>query len=173
MDGNFRSPAYAYASRKVLNEVGASFFPEVRTLRNQDEIVSWMYVSRSLVTRAAHDGALLDIVSVSRQRNKLLGVTGCLMSARSRFAQMIEGPPDSVGDIRSSIAADHRHTEVITLNARQVRKRRFSGWSLSYAGPSYFMEQTMEDAITHVVRREEEYAVDRLLLVMTEFSSAF
>jgi hypothetical protein len=173
MDGNLRSPAYPYASMQVSNGVDASFLPEVITLTNQDEIISWMYVSRSLVIPEAHDGALLDIVSVSRQRNKLLGVTGCLISARSRFAQMIEGPPDSVREIRKSITGDDRHTEVITLNASQVGRRRFSGWSLSYAGPSYFMEQTMEDATTHVFRREEEYAVDRLLLVMMELSPGF
>jgi hypothetical protein len=129
-----------------------------------------MYVSRSLVGPAAHGGTLLDIVAVSRQRNTLLGVTGCLISARSRFAQMIEGPPDSVKQIRTSITADDRHTEVTTLNAKQVGRRRFSEWSLAYAGPSYFMEEAMEDAIRHVARREE-YAIDRLLLVMRELSS--
>lgn len=153
-----------------LSEAGTFFFPVVRQLTGQNEIVSWMYVSRSLVAAAAHGVTLLDIISVSRQRNKLRGVTGCLISARSRFAQLIEGPPDSVKEIRRSITADYRHTEVITLNAKQVGRRRFSGWSLAYAGPSYFMEEAMEDTVTHVVRREE-YAVDRLLRVMKEFSS--
>jgi hypothetical protein len=144
--------------------------PGGENMETQNEILSWMYVSRSLVTPAAHGGTLLDIVSVSRQRNKLLEVTGCLISARSRFAQMIEGPPESVREIKGSIAADDRHTEVVTLNAMQVGRRRFCGWSLAYAGPSYFMAGTMEDTLRQVDRREE-YAVDRLLLVMKEFSS--
>lgn len=134
------------------------------------DIISWMYVSKSLVPEERYDVVLDEIVDVALQRNERLRVTGCLISGRMRFAQMIEGPLDSVAELRKSIEADDRHTEVTTIDALQIGRRRFSGWSLAYAGRSSFVARTMEDTIGSSIF-EEKRAANRLLLMMEEFAS--
>jgi Sensors of blue-light using FAD len=118
-------------------------------------MISWTYVSRCAVPLDQHEAALRDIVDVARQRNELLKVTGCLVFTGTRFAQYLEGSPISVTDLQKSIIADNRHTEVNTVGEEQLEKRRFSGWSLAYAGPSVWISRTIEETLTEVQKREQ------------------
>jgi len=79
---------------------------------------------------------LARIVDVSRIRNARMSVTGALLFTGVRFAQCIEGPETGVAAIRQSIASDTRHAAVTTLMEGPIAQRRFSDWSLAYAGPS-------------------------------------
>ena len=135
-------------------------------------LLSWMYVSKSLVAAEREEDVLHDIVGLSRQRNAGLDVTGCLILARGRFAQILEGPADAVAELRMSIEADSRHTDVITVDLSQTRMRRFSGWSLAYAGPSVFVEKAMADTIRDVAAANERNAVGRLVQMMEGLAAA-
>jgi hypothetical protein len=135
------------------------------------DIVSWMYVSECLVAPESHQSVLDDIVAVSRKRNHSLDTTGCLIFARNRFAQMLEGPPASVAELRKSIEADSRHTDVRTLATDQIGTRWFSGWSLAYAGRSLYVERAMDETIREISKSGERSAVTALLLLMREFGS--
>lgn len=121
-----------------------------------------MYVSKSLIAPAQLEVVLNEIVIASRQRNARLGVTGCLISARTRFAQFLEGPPDVLAKLRHSIRADYRHAEVTTVNVSQVEGRRFEGWSLGYAGPSVFVDDIIDQQpLSGLLRLMEEFTSGR------------
>jgi Sensors of blue-light using FAD len=131
---------------------------------------SWMYVSKSLLVAEHNEAVLHDIVRLSRQRNQPLDITGCLLLARGRFAQVLEGPADSVAELRISIEADSRHTDVTTIDLSSAQTRRFSGWSLAYAGPSIFVEKAMADTIQDVAVAGGKNAIGRLLRMMQGFA---
>ena len=131
----------------------------------------WIYVSKSLVVE--HEEAVLeDIVRLSRQRNQELGVTGCLIFSRGRFAQALEGSSASVIELRASIETDSRHTDVTTVDFSQSDTRRFLGWSMAYSGPSIFVEKTMADTIKDVAVARESNAFGRLLQMMEGFAAS-
>jgi hypothetical protein len=95
-----------------------------------------IYRSRSRIgggpaTAGAEIGRLLE---TSRARNDTLGVTGALIWHGTRFAQVLEGPPEAVQALIDSIRADPRHDEVETVEDAAVATRAFPGWSMAYAG---------------------------------------
>ena len=52
------------------------------------------------------------------------------------FAQVLEGPPLSVGDIFERIMRDTRHDNVVVLEGWPVRDRSFMDWSMAFVGRS-------------------------------------
>jgi hypothetical protein len=134
-------------------------------------IFSWTYVSRCVVPKEQHDNALEDIVALSQQRNELLNITGCLVFTGTRFAQLIEGARSGIVELQKSIKADKRHTDVITVGEQQAEKRRFSEWSLAYAGPSVLVSRTIEELLDRVKALEELNAQNWVQL-MEQFTSS-
>ena len=133
------------------------------------KIRSWMYVSDSLIAPEPHDAVLDEMVALARAKNERLDVTGCLLSAGGRFAQIIEGPPDAIADLRRSIQADPRHTRVTTVDVEQTETRRFTDWSLAYAGPSFFVEKYTARARSQTGKAKEQ-PIEDLLLLMQQLS---
>lgn len=110
------------------------------------DMYQWVYVSK-FIPPADPEKAIRDIVEVGRARNSELLVTGALFFTGIHFAQILEGPPKSVMALRSSIIADARHTDVITLLAGQIQQRRFEEWSLAYAGPSLVLSRAVHRCV--------------------------
>ncbi len=129
-----------------------------------------MYVSDSLIVPEQHDAVLDEMVTLARAKNERLEVTGCLLSARGRFAQIIEGPPDAIADLRRSIQADTRHTRVTTVDVEQTQSRRFRDWSLAYAGPSFFVERYTERVTSQAGKAKEQQPIEDLLLLMRQLA---
>jgi hypothetical protein len=94
---------------------------------------SWLYASRSTLT-GDHDLRVVEIVERSRLKNSRLAITGALIFTGVFFAQYVEGPADSVESLKASILSDDRHTDVRTVATEFRAERRFSDWSLAYAG---------------------------------------
>jgi hypothetical protein len=134
-------------------------------------IASWMYVSQSLVDPEQHEIVLDGIVEAARRRNEQLDVTGCLISARTKFAQILEGPAEAVAELRRRISGDHRHVGIITIDVGQLETRRFSEWSLAYAGPSMFVERITEEMLTHLTTSREQEPINALLQMMEDFAA--
>ena len=134
-------------------------------------IASWMYVSQSLVDPEQHEIVLGGIVEAARRRNEQLDVTGCLISSRTKFAQILEGPADAVAELRRRISDDHRHVGITTIDIGQLETRRFSEWSLAYAGPSIFVERITEEMLTHLATSREQEPINALLRLMEDFAS--
>lgn len=70
------------------------------------------------------------LVASARKRNNDAGVTGMLLYDGGRFLQTLEGPPDGLRQIWSSIQRDERHAEIEVLTERMAPARLFSEWDL-------------------------------------------
>lgn len=93
-----------------------------------------IYISRSLI--GFDPAEIKAIVSTSMRRNAEVDVTGMMWAGAGNFAQVIEGGADMVAQTMDRIAADRRHTDIVTLLDRPVCSRQFGNWSMRRAGHS-------------------------------------
>lgn len=87
------------------------------------------YISQA--TLASGDD-VQPIVRVSRSRNATLGVTGALVFSGDHFAQVLEGLPEDLEALISSIRRDVRHTILWEWPMRLATERWYPGWSMGY-----------------------------------------
>lgn len=73
---------------------------------------------------------LQQLVANARTRNRSVGITGMLLHYGGRFLQTLEGPPQSVDQIWSSIHRDGRHGAIEVLSRHSIPSRLFSQWDL-------------------------------------------
>lgn len=130
---------------------------------------SFGYVSRSLLPDDIAEHELARLVATSRGTNAAWEITGALVQAGSFFAQILEGPADSLAALRERLERDPRHFELTTFEDREIDQRRFSGWSLAYAGRA--------NVITDYLRRLHNRNAlpndgQRLVTMMLQFVSA-
>lgn len=71
-----------------------------------------------------------DLLSSARARNHSAGITGMLVYDKGRFLQTLEGPPDAIEAVWSSIRRDPRHRSIEVLSQRIVPTRLFSEWDM-------------------------------------------
>lgn len=125
----------------------------------------WLYVSRSTIPEAEAEQAIEDIVKVAQERNAVLGITGVLVYSDLHFGQIVEGPPQSIMALRSSILSDPRHTNIRTIADGKTGMRRFDGWTLGYAGHSMVISRGLQRAIRDAAHGNVE-AGDELIVLM-------
>jgi methanogenic corrinoid protein MtbC1 len=93
---------------------------------------SWIgcltYQSRAVSRPSESD--LEQLVAHARRRNRSLGVTGMLLYENGRFLQTLEGPPQGLAAVWSSIRQDERHRDIEVLTEHMVSSRLFSDWDL-------------------------------------------
>ena len=101
-----------------------------------DELYRLVYVSSNEI-----EGDLVGvrteidrILSVARERNPAVGVTGALMFNADCFAQVLEGPRAGVESVFERIQVDLRHSAVNVLDFKAVDERAFENWSMAYVG---------------------------------------
>ena len=121
----------------------------ISVMEERSRLNSWLYTSRR-TARAETEGAVEDVVAVSRLRNADLEVTGALIRTGGFFAQCIEGPLDSIAALKASILRDPRHTDILTVDMAPLPKRRFADWSLAYSGDTIEFDQLI--AVARVMR---------------------
>lgn len=132
-------------------------------------IHSLLYVSTQAFTPADADATLARIVAGSRRRNVRFGVTGALIATAGRFAQIIEGPSDSITTLFSTIRFDRRHRDVTVLLAETVSERRFGEWSLAYHGLAPYLEHVVAPLVAS--RTATERDGHRLIGVMRHLAA--
>jgi hypothetical protein len=159
------STMWFFASIATGAQLGRPFKPRLIVY------FSWTYVSQCVVPKEQHDATLQNIVAVSQQRNELLKITGCLVFTGTRFAQIIEGSRSGIAELQRRIRADKRHTDVTTVEEEQAEKRRFSEWSLAYAGPSVLVSRTIEETLSRVNARDK-LNVQNWVQLMEQFTSS-
>ena len=101
-----------------------------------DWMASLTYRSEAAVPPSPSE--LQALVAAARGRNRSVGITGMLLCDGGRFLQTIEGPPEAVDRIWSSIQRDPRHGAIEILSQHIVPARLFSGWDMQlyYRGGS-------------------------------------
>ena len=78
----------------------------------------------------------LDILHTAWERNNTMALTGFLMRIGERYFQLLEGPPEAVSEVMTSIRADDRHSDVQVLSEGEAEQRRFSKWLMAYEDAS-------------------------------------
>lgn len=94
-------------------------------------MLSLLYISRSRLpggTSATEVQAILDTAS---RRNRERGITGGLIFTGRDFAQVLEGPEDSVAAIMANILIDSRHEDVRIVRREGIDKRSFPNWGMA------------------------------------------
>lgn len=75
---------------------------------------------------------LIAIYNVSRNNNKVHGVTGVLLYSEGTFIQLLEGEADAVKHLFESIAKDERHKNIIKLAHDVADHRAFPEWTMGF-----------------------------------------
>lgn len=92
--------------------------------RTSDWIACLTY--KSIATARPHANDINLLASRARARNRSLGVTGMLLCENGSFLQTLEGPPDALKTLWSSIQQDSRHSHIEVLSEHIVTARLFS-----------------------------------------------
>jgi hypothetical protein len=87
-----------------------------------------IYVSRAVTPMSGQE--LNELLKKSRDFNRLVGITGCLIYQDGFFMQMLEGPRDAVFTLCEKIKTDPRHRDVGIVIEAPARRRIFVDWSM-------------------------------------------
>ena len=130
---------------------------------------SVLYVSTSLLDPALAEQAVAQIVADSIARNRDRGITGAMIYTGTHFAQIIEGPSESIAALMRSLRADPRQTNIVVIEHVPLSKRRFSEWNMAYSGPSQFIGRQVSRVLNDPSPAELRRAAGWLIDVMLEF----
>ena len=89
-----------------------------------------VYVSSSVDLLSSEE--LLKLLTISRNNNSHLGITGMLLHKDGNFIQVVEGPEDEVKKLLHKISQDPRHCGIITLVEGYTESRQFTDWSMGF-----------------------------------------
>lgn len=99
-------------------------------------MISLLYVSRAAFAAGSEDRQVMAILSVARERNPVLNVTGALIYMGGHFAQVLEGEAAAVNQLMIDILRDRRHRDVRIIEMAEIEERRFSSWGMAWVPPS-------------------------------------
>ena len=105
------------------------------------------YISTAV---AAHDEALRqihEICTLSGDRNAQVGISSIATVHRGRFAQVLEGPEDTVRGVLRRIMGDPRHHSLVVLADAPLVARRYAEWSMAYRDPKAFIADQLDDIL--------------------------
>lgn len=92
----------------------------------QEPLYYLIYMSR------AHDVLDMDMLDAvleqSHRRNRLVGITGCLLVQGCVFMQFLEGPREAVIETFERIRNDSRHDRIFVVDQGEQSERLFSEW---------------------------------------------
>jgi hypothetical protein len=107
-------------------------------------MISLLYVSRATFRNGGENRQLTDIMTVARERNARLGVTGALICMGGYFAQILEGDDPAVNQLMVDILRDRRHSDIRIIEVVAIERPRFSSWGLALVpaspGPRSYIE---------------------------------
>jgi hypothetical protein len=95
-------------------------------------------VYRSKATHKLGSLHLFNLLSLCREKNKRLEITGHLLYTEEIFVQCIEGPGASIESLWQSLQRDERHHDIELLTRNAVQERRFADWSMAFSSYAHF-----------------------------------
>lgn len=97
-----------------------------------------VYCSRNRIVGTQEEiiAEIQNILACSRRNNALAGITGALLFNEGLFAQVLEGPVESVDGTFEKIQCDPRHGDVAVLQSGPTGRRDFPAWSMAFAASS-------------------------------------
>lgn len=96
-----------------------------------DSLIQVIYVSTGRGEPGEEE--LARILTVARERNARLGVTGMLLYSDRTFFQVLEGEAAVVDELMSRIAGDERHSDIVTITREPIARRSFADWTMGFA----------------------------------------
>lgn len=131
---------------------------------------------RSTALQPPTESELGQLIRMSQRRNRALGITGMLVYENGKYLQSLEGPPDAMEEVWSSIRRDPRHCSIEVLKQTLMPGRIFSGWDmkllrrapsklLAAAGSDHAIEQLQHAVpnVTQLALAGEEAALTRVV----------
>lgn len=94
-------------------------------------LVHLIYASTAMSDFDQQD--LVILLRKAREANAQVGITGMLLYSDGSFFQVLEGEPAAVDRQFAKIAADKRHTKVVTIIKGPIAKRSFGDWTMGFA----------------------------------------
>lgn len=89
----------------------------------------YMYISHAVTPFSRDDLAALALLG--QRENARRGITGILVYTDGHFLQMIEGPQNDIGQLKTNLQRDRRHDNITELIDEPVERRLFDGWTLA------------------------------------------
>ena len=96
-------------------------------------LIRLVYASESRLVDANRRSELDGILASARRFNDQNGITGFLLATDGAFAQVLEGPRDSVMETYGRIVVDVRHAAFRLLEEEPIAARSFPGWAMGIA----------------------------------------
>lgn len=131
-----------------------------------------LYISESRLDQSDASAAIKQIVADAQIRNAELALTGALLFTGTYFAQILEGPRESVEQIMAAIRNDTRHENIVVVDHSAIEKRRFPDWKMAYQGPSQFVSRHVVRLLHSPSPSEQRRATEWLTELAHEFSTA-
>lgn len=103
--------------------------------------MSIVYASTATQPFSGED--LGELLTISRNNNDRLGLTGMLLYRSGRFLQVLEGPESAVKERMDVIGDDPRHTAVRVLLHENLDSRQFPDWTMGYEPITDSMAEAM------------------------------
>jgi len=131
-----------------------------------------LYISESGLEPSKATPSVSQIIADAQVRNSHLAVTGALLFTGTHFAQILEGPRESIAQLMSSIQDDSRHGNIVIVDHSPIEARRFPDWKMAYRGPSQFVSRHVVRLLHSTSQSEQRRATEWLTELAHEFSTA-
>ncbi len=116
----------------------------------------------SFATHLMSDDELKEILSVARETNEHLGITGILLYRDGFFIQALEGEEVVVNKLYEKIRQDPRHRNVMTVDIHPITERAFVGWHMGFNKITDDAIAGLDDAYTDFLNNPNtEYFTDK------------
>ena len=89
-------------------------------------------VYASAAAREFKPAELHELLTLARQRNAAINVTGLLLYHRQSFFQILEGEANDVMAVYARIERDQRHHRVLLLSRSETDTRNFGAWRMGF-----------------------------------------
>jgi len=133
-------PTLIEAALDSQREGSVVFGPDLRVLHGTGRVEATpihksVYCSRNQIRGTPEEiiREIRIILSSARRNNPRTEVTGALLFNEGLFAQVLEGPVDSVSPIFEIIQRDPRHSDITVLENGEAERRDFPEWSMAFA----------------------------------------
>ena len=89
-----------------------------------------VYISSAV--RNLDDIELNQLLTLARNNNHSLAISGMLLYADGIFLQVLEGEQQQVLQLYKDIGADQRHTNLLMIHEGLIPKRNFPDWTMGF-----------------------------------------
>ncbi|MDR3462790.1 MAG: BLUF domain-containing protein [Beijerinckiaceae bacterium] len=135
-------------------------------------VIRLTYYSRNQIDHSAGSAIreLGAILEASSKNNNAAGLTGALVFDERWFLQTLEGRRTAVWNTFKRIEADERHSNVMVVDARNIRERIFENWWLALVKPDGSDREILATFLRNGHLKPDEMTSEQILELMAHLS---